>query len=66
MKRGKPESRDYIFWKCYVQGAPRKKQYHCFFHGAPEISRKINFHTYTLGQLWQIKIDDGQNRKQRI
>ena len=49
-----------------MQGAPRKKQYQCFFRGAPEISRKINFHICTLGQLWQIKIDDSQNRKQRI
>ena len=40
--------------KMLCAGCSTKKQYHCFFRGAPGISRKINFHTYTLGQLWQI------------
>ena len=45
MKRKKPRSRHYTFWKCYIQDAPRKKQYHCFFPGAPKISRKSDFYT---------------------
>ena len=31
------------FLKCYVQGAPRKKQYHCFLPGAPKISIRVAF-----------------------
>ena len=54
IKKLKPEP--YTFWKCYIQDAPRKKQYHCFFHGAPKIPRINDFYTYTLGKLWQIKI----------
>ena len=46
LKRG-----HYTFWKCSLQGAPRKKQYHCFFRGAPKISRINNFYTYTLGTI---------------
>ena len=30
------------FEKCYIQCAPQKKQYHCFFREAPKISRKID------------------------
>ena len=30
----------YALWKCYTKGVPRKKQYHCFFQGAPKSSRK--------------------------
>ena len=36
----KLKSGDFRFWKCYIQGAPRKKQYHCFFRRAPKIWRK--------------------------
>ena len=46
LKRG-----HYTFWKCSLQDAPRKKQYHCFFRGAPKISRINNFYTYTLGTI---------------
>ena len=46
----------YTFKKCYIEGAPRKKQHHCFFRGTPKISRKIDFYTYKLGEWWQIKI----------
>ena len=45
MKIKQPQSGHYTFWKCYIQDAPRKKQYHCFFRGAPKISRKSNFYT---------------------
>ena len=31
----------------YTEGAPRKKQYHCFFREAPKISRKIDIYTCT-------------------
>ena len=30
--------------KMLYKGVSRKKQYHCFFRGAPKISRKINFY----------------------
>ena len=30
----KTELEHYTFWNCYIQGAPQKKQYHCFFCGA--------------------------------
>ena len=38
------------FWKCYIQGAPQKKQYHCSFLETPKISRKYDFYTFTLGE----------------
>ena len=38
-KEKKLELEQHIFWKCYIQGAPRKKQYHSFFRGVPIISR---------------------------
>ena len=34
------ESGHFTFCKCYIQGAPRTKQYHCFFRGAHKISKK--------------------------
>ena len=36
--------------KCYTEGVPRKKQYHCFFHGAPKSSSKIDFYTRTFSK----------------
>ena len=38
----------YIVKMLYV-GVPRKNQYHCFFHGVPKNSRKIDFYTHNLG-----------------
>ena len=38
------------FDKCYIQGAPRTKQYHWFLGGAPKISRINAFYEYTLGK----------------
>ena len=34
------ETGHYTFWKCFIQGAPCKKQYHCFFHGEPKIKKE--------------------------
>ena len=34
--------------KCYTEGVPQKKKYHCFFHGAPKSSSKKDFYTRTL------------------
>ena len=42
------ESEHNTFWKCYIQGAPRTKQYHYFFHGAPKVSGKIDFYVFTF------------------
>ena len=64
MKIKQPQSGHYTFWKCYIQDAPRKKQYHCFFRGAPKISRKSDFYTNqnketkikTLLYLWKCYI----------
>ena len=36
--------------KCYMEDVPRKKQYHCFFHGAPKSSSKKDFYTGTLSE----------------
>ena len=36
--------------KCYTEGVPQKKQYHCFFHGAPKSSSKKDFYTRTLSE----------------
>ena len=46
----KLKSGHYTFWKCYVQGAPRKTQYHCFLRGARTISRINDFYGYTMGK----------------
>ena len=46
----KLKSGHYTFWKYYKQGAPRKKQYNCFFLGAPKIPRINAFYTYFLGK----------------
>ena len=55
------ESGHHTYWNFYIQGAPRKKQYHCFFygcflHGAPQGLRKSGFYRSILGELRQIKI----------
>ena len=50
IKKKKLKLGHYEFWKCYIQGAPRKKQYLCFFRGAPKILRINVFYTYTLGK----------------
>ena len=44
------------FSNCYIQGTPRKKQYHCFFRRTPKISRINDFYRSILGELWEIKI----------
>ena len=44
------ETGHYSFWKCFIQGAPCKKQYHCFFHGEPKIKKKTGFYTFTLAE----------------
>ena len=36
--------------KCYREGVPRKKKYHCIFHGAPKSSSKKDFYTRTLSE----------------
>ena len=46
----------YTFSNCYVQGVPRKKQYHYSFLGEPKISRISDFYRSTLGEWWEIKI----------
>ena len=38
----KLESGRYTFWKCYIKGAPRKKQYHCF-PGALKVQEEVTF-----------------------
>ena len=38
----------FTFWKCYVQGPPRKKQYRHFFGGVLNVSRIIDFYTCNL------------------
>ena len=38
----------FTFWKCYVQGPPRKRQYHHFFGGVLNVSRIIDFYTCNL------------------
>ena len=50
------ESEHFLFWKCYTQGAPQKKQCHCFSHRAPKMSRINHFNTYILGHCWETKI----------
>ena len=35
------EPRHFIVSKCCAEDIPRKKQHRCFFHGVPDISRKI-------------------------
>ena len=36
-KHKKLQSGHFPFWKCYIHGAPPKKQYHYFFRGAHKI-----------------------------
>ena len=43
----------------YIQGTPRKKQYHCFFCEAPKVSRKIDFYTCTLDFFKIKKLESG-------
>ena len=47
-KSKKVEKKDYTFWKCYVHGAPQKKQYHCFFRWVSKISRKKKTFTHAI------------------
>ena len=57
----KLELEHYIFLNCSIQVAPRNEQYHFSFRGAPKISRKNYFYTFTLGQTWQNKINRTRN-----
>ena len=38
------------FWKYYIEGASRTKQYHCFLRGTLKISRMNAFYGKTLGK----------------
>ena len=49
-KNRKLESRGYTVWNFYIQGAPQKNRYHCFFREATKISRINAFNTYILGK----------------
>ena len=62
MKINKQDSRHFLLWKWYVQGAPWKKQYCCFFSGAPNVSRKFFFFIWNVSRQWQIKISDWESR----
>ena len=42
----------YTFCNFYMQGAPRKKQYHCFFRGVPKTSGRNDFFRSILGETW--------------
>ena len=56
LKQKKIEYEHFTFWKYYMQGAPQKNLYHCFFRGAPTISRTNHFDTNILGKFWETKI----------
>ena len=45
--------------KCYIQGATRKKQSHCFFHGASKISKKVTF----THALW---VNNGKSKLEKL
>ena len=47
-----------------IQGAPRKKQYHCSFRGAPKIFCKNDFCRSVLSETWQKK--QKQKRKEKV
>ena len=40
------ESGHFTFWKCYIQGGPRTKQFNCLLCGAPKIKKRRNFSTF--------------------
>ena len=43
-KNQKQDSGVFPLWKLYEECAPRKKQYHCFFDGAPRVSSTNDLH----------------------
>ena len=47
------------FWECYIQGAPRKKQYHRSFRGTPKISRKMT----STHSLW---VNSGKSKEKQL
>ena len=55
IKTKQSESGHFTFWNCYIQGAPQKKQSHCFLHRALKTSRKVDFGGCPLDKLYQIK-----------
>ena len=61
IKIKKLESGQYTFCNCYIQGASRKKQHHCFFCRAPKLLRKNDFYASTLDKYCQMKekLDQG-------
>ena len=52
-KKKKKKLGHYTFCNFYMQGAPRKKQYHCFFCGAPKTSGRNDFFRSILGETLQ-------------
>ena len=52
VNRGKSKEKQlglghYMFWNCYIQGAPQMEQCHSSFAGAPKFPRKIEFYAFT-------------------
>ena len=56
----KIESGHYTFSNCYMQGAPWRKQFRFFFHGAPKITKINYFCRCSLVRSWQIKLKPQQ------
>ena len=55
IKTKQSDSGHFTFWNCYIQGSPRKKQSHCFFHRESKTSRKLDFGGCPLDELQQIR-----------
>ena len=51
-KTNKKKLGHYTYCNLYMQGAPRKKQYHCFFRGTPKTSGRNDFFSSILGAKW--------------
>ena len=45
------ESGHFTFWKCYIQGGPRTKQFNCLLCGAPKIKKRRNFSTFLVNSF---------------
>ena len=60
------KSGQYTVRYCYIQGAPQKKQYHCFFREAPTIFLKIEFYSCNLNKTVAMQIKKTRIRRPYI
>ena len=62
----KPKIRTfYILKMLYIQGVPRKRQYHCSFRGGPKIYSLNDFGRSILGDTFQEKKKEKAKRKKK-